>query len=151
MDQVNLGDVVLHLGDYIVYQNGDSFELGRIKSLRADGAFVAYHSGETCAKTPYNRMHPLRNAYTIQSTSLGGAVFDPPAESLVIEDDPSEPMSGDPSRWYYCKRYLCSKCRTTLRTESWEGDKCFGGGTVLKANTLPRYCPFCGNPIKEAG
>lgn len=73
---VKYGDAVFHPGDYIIYQNGDSYELGRIKSLRPDGAFVAYHSGETGAKTPYDTMHPLRNAYTIEKTTLGGAFFE---------------------------------------------------------------------------
>ena len=30
-------------GEYIVYVNGEKYELGRIKTLREDGAFVAYH------------------------------------------------------------------------------------------------------------
>ena len=63
------------VGEYIVYVNGDSYELGRIKELRPDGAFVAYHSGETGAKTPYDCMHKLRNAYCIEQTSLGGEFF----------------------------------------------------------------------------
>ena len=32
-----------NIGDYIVYVNGEQYELGRIKSLQDDGAFVAYH------------------------------------------------------------------------------------------------------------
>ena len=76
MDEFKYGDAVFHPGDYIIYQNGDSYELGRIKSLRQDGAFVSYHSGETGAKTPYDTMHPLRNAYTIEKTTLGGAFFE---------------------------------------------------------------------------
>lgn len=75
MDEFKYGDAVFRPGDYIIYQNGDSYELGRIKSLRPDGAFVAYHSGKTGAKTPYDVMHPLRNAYTIEKTTLGGDFF----------------------------------------------------------------------------
>jgi len=62
-------------GQYIVYGNGDRFEIGRIKSLHADGAFVAYHEGETGAKTPYDCMHPIVNEYAIKETSLGGEYF----------------------------------------------------------------------------
>lgn len=62
-------------GQYIIYVNGDRFEIGRIKSLHADGAFVAYHEGETGAKTPYDCMHPIQNEYTIKETSLGGEYF----------------------------------------------------------------------------
>jgi len=63
------------VGEYIVYVNGDKYELGRIKSLRDNGAFVAYHNGETGAKTPYSHMHKLNNGYVIGSTSLGGSYF----------------------------------------------------------------------------
>lgn len=62
-------------GEYIVYVNGDNYELGRIKTLQENGAFVAYHEGETGAKTPYDTMHKLINAYAIESTSLGGEYF----------------------------------------------------------------------------
>ncbi len=62
-------------GEYIIYVNGDRYELGRIKSLRPDGAFVAYHEGETGAKTPYDCMHKIQNAYTIRETTLGGSYF----------------------------------------------------------------------------
>ena len=65
-----------HEGEYIVYVNGDKCELGRIKSIRPDGAFVAYHSGETGAKTPYDMMHPLVNEFVIKETLLGGLYFE---------------------------------------------------------------------------
>ena len=63
------------LGEYIIYVNGDSYELGRIKSLTPTGAFVAYHDGETGAKTPYDVMHKLVNEFTIKETTLGGEYF----------------------------------------------------------------------------
>jgi len=64
-----------YIGEYIVYVNGDKCELGRIASLRNDGAFVCYHEGETAAKTPYDHMHKLINAYSIKNTTLGGCRF----------------------------------------------------------------------------
>lgn len=64
-----------NIGDYIVYVNGEQYELGRIKSLQDDGAFVAYHEGETVAKTPYDLMHKLINSYAIKESSLGGEYF----------------------------------------------------------------------------
>ena len=64
------------VGQYIIYHNGDHYELGRIKTLQPDGAFVAYHSGETGAKTPYDLMHPLVNEFVIKNTLLGGGYFD---------------------------------------------------------------------------
>lgn len=63
------------IGEYIIYRNGEKYELGRIKSLREDGAFVAYHEGETGALTPYSHMHKLINRYCIKDTTLGGEYF----------------------------------------------------------------------------
>jgi len=59
-------------GELIVYQNGDRFEIGKIKRITKDGAFVWYHEGETAAKTPFDCMHKLVNGYVIEQESLGG-------------------------------------------------------------------------------
>ena len=59
-------------GEYIIYINGDVIEIGRIKRITEDGAFVWYHSGETAAKTPFDCMHKLMNSYVIESSKLGG-------------------------------------------------------------------------------
>ena len=61
-------------GQLIVYRNGDTYEIGKIKRVVSDGAFVYYSSGETAAKTPFDLMHPLVNAYVIDETSLGGSM-----------------------------------------------------------------------------
>ena len=63
-----------HEGDLIIYQNGDRFEIGKIKRLTDDGAFVWYSSGETAAKTSFSDMHLLKNANVITGTSLGGMI-----------------------------------------------------------------------------
>ena len=65
----------LRTGDYIIYVNGDRYELGRIKSITEDGAFVAYHEGETGAKTSFDLMHKLINDFCIKETTLGGEFF----------------------------------------------------------------------------
>ena len=59
-------------GELILYQNGSRFEIGKIKRIVDDGAFVYYSNGDTAAKTPFDCMRKLVNAYTINSTSLGG-------------------------------------------------------------------------------
>ncbi len=59
-------------GDLIIYRNGDSYEIGKIKRVCPDGAFVWYHEGSTAAKTPFDCMHRLVNAYTVKETTLGG-------------------------------------------------------------------------------
>lgn len=61
-------------GQLIIYQNGDRYEIGKIKRIVENGAFVYYSSGETAAKTPFDLMHPLANAYVIGETSLGGSM-----------------------------------------------------------------------------
>lgn len=63
------------VGEYIIYHNGEKYELGRIKSVCKDGCFVAYHDGETGVKTPFDCMHKLVNGYVIKDTSLGGDFF----------------------------------------------------------------------------
>lgn len=69
-------------GEYILYQNGDTFELGKIKRLCDNGAFVWYHEGETAAKTSFEDMHKLENAHTIRIAALGGA---PSVENITAE------------------------------------------------------------------
>ena len=64
------------IGEYIIYVNGDKYEIGRIKSICEDGAFVAYHEGETGAKTSWEDMHKLINEYCIKETTLGGRYFE---------------------------------------------------------------------------
>lgn len=62
------------VGEYIVYVNGDRYEIGKIKRIVDDGAFVWYHSGDTASKTPFSCMHKLENGYCIGETSLGCAI-----------------------------------------------------------------------------
>lgn len=60
------------VGEYIIYQNGSRYEIGKIKRIAENGAFVYYTSGDTAAKTPFECMHKLTNGYVIGETSLGG-------------------------------------------------------------------------------
>ena len=59
------------VGQMVVYCNGgDSHvgpvEVGVVKSLADDGAFVTYGVGDTCAKTPYRFMMPVGNSFAIE-------------------------------------------------------------------------------------
>lgn len=63
------------IGQYIIYSNGVIYEIGRIKSITEDGAFVAYHEGETGALTSFDLMHELINDFCIKETTLGGEFF----------------------------------------------------------------------------
>lgn len=65
------------VGEYVIYKysNMDLYEIGRIKELRDNGAFVAYHDGDTGAMTPYDLMHKLLNGRFITASTLGGDYF----------------------------------------------------------------------------
>ena len=63
-------------GDYVIYQNGDTFQIGRVKTVKPNGVFVYYHEGDTAAKTPLENLHVIQNSYVIEQTSLGGAVHE---------------------------------------------------------------------------
>ena len=61
--------------DYVIYENGDTLQLGKIKRIADDGAFVWYHSGDTASKTPFHLMRKLENDYVIKETELGHALW----------------------------------------------------------------------------
>lgn len=62
-------------GDYVLYQNGSRFELGRVKRVDFEErkAFVWYSSGDTAARTDFSDLVRLENARDIKKTALGGA------------------------------------------------------------------------------
>lgn len=62
-------------GDYVLYQNGSRFELGRVKRVDFENrkAFVWYSSGDTAARTDFRDLVLLENACDIKDTGLGGA------------------------------------------------------------------------------
>lgn len=66
-------ELVAHIGttpDKDIY----SVEIGKIKRLCDDGAFVFYHTGETAAKTKYEDLYKIKNLYALDTlgTMLGG-------------------------------------------------------------------------------
>lgn len=62
--------------ELIIYQCGDRYEIGKIKRIVSDGAFVWYNTGCTASKTPFDKMHKLENAYCVTKTKLGELFFD---------------------------------------------------------------------------
>ena len=60
-------------GQYVLYKNGDRYELGRVKRVTENGAFVWYSAGDTASKTPFDCLVALENARNIISTDLGGS------------------------------------------------------------------------------
>jgi len=61
-------------GEYVIYQDGNRYELGKIKRIINGSIFVYYTSGNTASKTSISHLHKLTNAYVIGETSLGGAM-----------------------------------------------------------------------------
>ena len=55
------------VGEIVIYQNGDRFELGEIKRVCEDGSyFVYYHMGDTAAGTPADCLHKITNLYAFK-------------------------------------------------------------------------------------
>lgn len=44
--------------------------------------------------------------------------------------------------WY--RRLLYCPCGQLIKTETWDAKRCFGTGTVLRENKMPKHCPNCG-------
>ena len=67
--QFKEGELVAFIGRN---PNGEiySVEIGKIKKLCKDGAFVYYHTGDTAAKTNYSDLFKIKNAYALNN--LGG-------------------------------------------------------------------------------
>lgn len=69
----------LKIGEHVLFigknPSGEIYtiEIGRIKKLCKDGAFVCYHTGETASKTNYSDLYKIRNEYAIKQ--LGGEYF----------------------------------------------------------------------------
>ena len=58
-----------------------------------------------------------------------------------------EPIEGHPT--WYRKHLCCSECGVQIRLESWNEVRCFGAGTILRENEMPKYCPNCGADMRE--
>jgi hypothetical protein len=60
------------VGEVVLYQNGDNFELGIIKRLgnSPDTYFVWYHMGDTAACTNERNLHKIINLYAFEIKRL---------------------------------------------------------------------------------
>lgn len=69
LKQFKEGETVAFIGRS---PDGDIYtvEIGKIKKLCKDGAFVYYHIGDTAAKTQYRDLYKIKNVYAINN--LGG-------------------------------------------------------------------------------
>lgn len=52
------------VGEPVIYQNGDRFELGIVKTVCEDNEyFINYHTGDTAARTHARHLHKIANDY----------------------------------------------------------------------------------------
>ena len=59
------------VGEPVLYQNGDRFELGVIKTVcDNDEYFVNYHTGDTASKTHARNLHKIENRYAFEINRL---------------------------------------------------------------------------------
>lgn len=55
------------VGEAVLYQNGDRFELGIVKSeCGNDEYFINYHTGDTAARTNARNLHKISNGYAFK-------------------------------------------------------------------------------------
>lgn len=55
------------VGEPVIYQNGDVFELGIVKKdCGNDEYFINYHSGDTAARTHARNLHKITNRYAFK-------------------------------------------------------------------------------------
>jgi len=66
------------VGEPVIYQNGDKFELGIVKRLanRPDEYFIWYHMGDTAACTNARNLHKITNAYAFKIERLKTEEFE---------------------------------------------------------------------------
>lgn len=114
--------------ELIIYQNGDRFEIGRIKRVTERGAFVYYHSGDTAAMTPFDCMHKLQNAYCIPFTILGGVSKNPESR---------EGFKKLMNQLYGCNNYIDTDI-SVMRTE-----------TPDESNNIHKYICYGEQPLKN--
>ena len=76
--------------------------------------------------------------------NCGAELADPPKTDEKTKFlEKREWIEGCVDRWYR-KKFFCPSCGIKIRTESWTEKRCFGVGTILSDNTMPKYCPNCG-------
>ena len=55
----------------VIYQNGDRFELGIVKTVCGnDEYFINYHTGDTAARTHARHLHKISNSYAFHVIRL---------------------------------------------------------------------------------
>ena len=59
------------IGEPVIYQNGDRFELGIVKTICDNNEyFINYHTGDTAARTHARHLHKISNRYAFHVIRL---------------------------------------------------------------------------------
>lgn len=59
------------VGEPVIYQNGNKFELGIVKTICGnDEYFINYHTGDTAARTHARNLHKISNNYAFHIIRL---------------------------------------------------------------------------------
>lgn len=89
------------------------------------------------------RQQSYRTGFIVSLSMLEGKIANIPAvdaEPVRLRIDTAE---IDAEKGWYQKLFYC-RCGQLIKTEMWDEKYCFGSGTVLKTNVLPKNCPNCG-------
>lgn len=65
-----MGALELKPGDMVAYSRhpeAEAVEIGVVKRVVDNGAFVVYHTGDTCAKTPFEYLKIVQNDYAAKA------------------------------------------------------------------------------------
>jgi len=54
------------IGEVVLYQSGELFELGVVKNVGSKGYFVNYHTGDTAVLTNKRNLHKIANEYAFE-------------------------------------------------------------------------------------
>lgn len=72
-----MSETLFIVGEVVLYQNGEKFELGIVKSICErkpndweQSYFVLYHTGDTAARTGESHLHKIVNRYAFHIVRL---------------------------------------------------------------------------------
>ena len=57
-------------------------------------------------------------------------------------------LESDRAKGYYRKHFFCPSCGIEIGHQSFDSERMFGQGTVLRSNMFPNCCPCCGERLR---
>ena len=84
------------VGETIIYQNGENFELGIVKKDCGNNEyFINYHMGDTAARTHARNMHKILNIYAFKVYRLDFEGNEINKSKAIIENNGDEKLDFD--------------------------------------------------------